>query len=341
MLLETYRECVRDVFDLAAATGILQQVAARHHSRHRRRFRQALALRLRAALLLHRQLHLRWRRAAGRTPRPGPLHRSIAARGNPRQHRFPRAARQSRPRRSRSSNCKPSTPITRRATPMACTISCSASAISRSKRSQRARPPAAAVTELTAARRAVRVRIAGETRFIPVEYAARYRDAVGVPLPPGLAGVFLEPTDRPLFELLRRYARTHGPFTTADAADALRLAGRAGRTRPAPPARRWQAARRRVPSRGRASRMVRPRCAAAGPPQDARPPAPRSGAGRTAHLRPPAHPLAGRRRSAPRTRRPARHHRNSARRGPDRLRSGARDSAGARRSITARPISTR
>ena len=41
-----------------------------------------------------------------------------------------------------SSNCKPSTPITRRATPMACTISSSASAISRSKRSRRA-PPAA------------------------------------------------------------------------------------------------------------------------------------------------------------------------------------------------------
>ena len=68
------------------------------------------------------------------------------------------------------------------------------------------------------------MRIAGETRFIPVEYAARYRDAVGVPLPPGLAGVFLEPTDRPLFELLRRYARTHGPFTTADAASRFGLA---------------------------------------------------------------------------------------------------------------------
>src|SRR5260370_18730995 len=81
-----------------------------------------------------------------------------------------------------------------------------------------ARSTGGSITELTTARRAVRVRIAGDTRFIPVEYAARYRDAVGVPLPPGLAGAFLEPTDRPLFELLRRYARTHGPFTTADAA---------------------------------------------------------------------------------------------------------------------------
>ncbi len=57
-----------------------------------------------------------------------------------------------------------------------------------------------------------------------MEYAARYRDAVGVPLPPGLAGVFLEATDRPLFELLRRYARTHGPFTTADVVTRFGLA---------------------------------------------------------------------------------------------------------------------
>jgi ATP-dependent Lhr-like helicase len=75
-----------------------------------------------------------------------------------------------------------------------------------------------AIGELTAVRRAVAVRIAGETRYIPVEYAGRYRDALGIPLPPGLPGVFLERTERPLAELVRRYARTHGPFTTADVA---------------------------------------------------------------------------------------------------------------------------
>jgi ATP-dependent Lhr-like helicase len=81
------------------------------------------------------------------------------------------------------------------------------------------------IEELVAVRRAVRVRIAGETRFIPVEYAARYRDALGVPLPPGLASTFLEATENPLVELLRRYARTHGPFTTADAAARFGIAG--------------------------------------------------------------------------------------------------------------------
>jgi ATP-dependent Lhr-like helicase len=77
---------------------------------------------------------------------------------------------------------------------------------------------AATITELTDLRRTVRVRIAGDSRFIPVEYASRYRDALGTPLPPGLADVFLEPSEDPLREILLRYARTHGPFTIAEVA---------------------------------------------------------------------------------------------------------------------------
>jgi ATP-dependent Lhr-like helicase len=77
---------------------------------------------------------------------------------------------------------------------------------------------ASTITDLTSARRAVRVRIAGESRFIPVEYAGRYRDSLGTPLPPGLAEVFLTSSEDPLRELIRRYARTHGPFTTQELA---------------------------------------------------------------------------------------------------------------------------
>jgi ATP-dependent Lhr-like helicase len=74
---------------------------------------------------------------------------------------------------------------------------------------------AASIAELARVRRVVRARIADETRYIPVEYAAAYRDALGVPLPPGLPDVFLDSAHDPLGELARRYARTHGPFTTA------------------------------------------------------------------------------------------------------------------------------
>jgi ATP-dependent helicase Lhr and Lhr-like helicase len=77
---------------------------------------------------------------------------------------------------------------------------------------------AALVNELADIRRVVRVRIAREQRFVPVEYASRYRDAFGTPLPPGLPEVFLENAGEPLLEIVRRFARTHGPFLAEDLA---------------------------------------------------------------------------------------------------------------------------
>ncbi|HEY7018138.1 MAG TPA: hypothetical protein VH297_06680, partial [Gaiellaceae bacterium] len=70
---------------------------------------------------------------------------------------------------------------------------------------------------LLAERRAVRVRVAGEQRLIAAEDAGRYRDAVGAMPPGGLPEVFLETDDAPLESLLRRFARSRGPFTTAEA----------------------------------------------------------------------------------------------------------------------------
>jgi ATP-dependent helicase Lhr and Lhr-like helicase len=74
----------------------------------------------------------------------------------------------------------------------------------------------AALKALTRARRAVVVNIGGEPRAIPVEYAARYRDALGVPLPGGLPEALLAPAPEAPQDLARRYARTHGPFTTLE-----------------------------------------------------------------------------------------------------------------------------
>jgi ATP-dependent helicase Lhr and Lhr-like helicase len=73
-----------------------------------------------------------------------------------------------------------------------------------------------AVDDLTRARRAIAIMLAGEMRIIPVEYAGRYRDALGVPLPPGLPDALLEPAPHAALDLVRRYARTHGPFTSAE-----------------------------------------------------------------------------------------------------------------------------
>jgi ATP-dependent Lhr-like helicase len=70
---------------------------------------------------------------------------------------------------------------------------------------------------LLAERRAVHVRVAGERRLIAAEDAGRYRDAVGAMPPGGLPEVFLEVDDEPLHSLVRRFARSRGPFTTAGA----------------------------------------------------------------------------------------------------------------------------
>jgi ATP-dependent helicase Lhr and Lhr-like helicase len=66
---------------------------------------------------------------------------------------------------------------------------------------------------LLRARRLLEIKVANEKRLIAIEDAARYRDVLGIPLPPGLPTSLLASVTAPVLELARRYARTHGPFT--------------------------------------------------------------------------------------------------------------------------------
>ena len=77
--------------------------------------------------------------------------------------------------------------------------------------------------ELLSSRRALRVRVAGEERWIAAEDAARFRDALGVALPVGVPDALLEPVADPLGDLVSRFARTHGPFAPGDVAARLGL----------------------------------------------------------------------------------------------------------------------
>jgi ATP-dependent Lhr-like helicase len=101
-------------------------------------------------------------------------------------------------------------------------------------------------------RRVVRVRIGGKERVIAADDAGLYRDALGAPPPGGLPSAFLVDVPDALGKLVARYARTHGPFTTAelharysvDASAALRELERAGELvrgelRPAGKDREW------------------------------------------------------------------------------------------------------
>ncbi|HEY3445745.1 MAG TPA: DEAD/DEAH box helicase [Myxococcales bacterium] len=72
--------------------------------------------------------------------------------------------------------------------------------------------------ELVASRRAVPVSVAGQHRFVAVEDAARYRDALGTALPVGLPAALLELAAQPQLDLVHRYARTHPPFAAEELA---------------------------------------------------------------------------------------------------------------------------
>jgi ATP-dependent Lhr-like helicase len=74
------------------------------------------------------------------------------------------------------------------------------------------------LNQLLAERRSVPVRIGRAERFIVAEDAGRYRDALGAALPGGLPDAFLESVPEPLESLLRRWARTHVPFVAGDPA---------------------------------------------------------------------------------------------------------------------------
>jgi ATP-dependent Lhr-like helicase len=85
---------------------------------------------------------------------------------------------------------------------------------------------AAWLAELENSTRAVQVHKRGDRVWIAVEDAGRYRDALDVEPPSGVPAAFTEPVEDPLGDLVRRFARTHGPFTEDEVAKRLAV-GRA------------------------------------------------------------------------------------------------------------------
>lgn len=78
--------------------------------------------------------------------------------------------------------------------------------------------------ELVHGRRAFLFRLSDEHCIAAAEDSGRLRDALGIMPPSGLADAFLEPVQAALVDLVSRYARTHTPFTAANAAARLGLA---------------------------------------------------------------------------------------------------------------------
>jgi ATP-dependent helicase Lhr and Lhr-like helicase len=71
---------------------------------------------------------------------------------------------------------------------------------------------------LRTSRRAFPARVAGREVWLAVEDVALYRDALGTAPPQGVPAAYLAPEEQPVEMLLLRWARTHGPFTAGDVA---------------------------------------------------------------------------------------------------------------------------
>jgi ATP-dependent Lhr-like helicase len=72
--------------------------------------------------------------------------------------------------------------------------------------------PLPALAGLSAQRRVVDVRIAGQDMIAVTEDVPRLRDGLGIPVPAGVAASFNESAEHPIHDLVLRWARTHGPF---------------------------------------------------------------------------------------------------------------------------------
>ena len=222
IVLETVRECLRDVFDVPALTGLLRDIAARRvrivevETSTPSPFGKSLIFRYVGAFMYDGDAPLAERRAQALSLDSALLAELLGQEGL-RELLDPAViaeVEQDLQHLSPSRRCRDLEDVA--------DLLRTAGPLTAEEVAQRCAEPAAAsdwLGELSAARRTIGVRIAGRPMWAAIEDAGRLRDALGVPLPVGVPEAFTEPVADPLGDLVARYARTHGPFT-ADAVGA-------------------------------------------------------------------------------------------------------------------------
>src|SRR5215472_4103993 len=225
IVLETVRECLRDVFDVPALTALLRDIAARKvrvvevETQTPSPFGKSLLFRYVGAFMYEGDAPLAERRAQALSLDPALLAELLGQDGL-RELLDPAVIAETErdlQHLSASRRCRDLEAVA--------DLLRTAGPLTADEVAERCADPGAAhdwLGELSAARRTIQVRIAGQPMWAAIEDAGRLRDALGVPLPVGVPEAFTEPVADPLGDLMARYARTHGPFT-ADA-----VAGRYG-----------------------------------------------------------------------------------------------------------------
>ncbi len=220
ILLETYRECLRDVFDLPGLVDLLRRVADRRirvvtvDSRVPSPFAASLLFSWVANFIYDGDAPLAERRAQALSVDQAQL-KELLGEAELRELLDASAIDEL----ERSLQRLEGRPVTN---PDALhDLLLSLGDLTEEEIRVRAAPPEAVrrwLGLLSSERRIVAVTIGGERRFAAAEDAARLRDALGVPPPPGLPASFLQDVADPLGDLVSRWARTHGPFRGEDVA---------------------------------------------------------------------------------------------------------------------------
>jgi ATP-dependent Lhr-like helicase len=220
IVLETVRECLQDVFDVPALVSLLRDLASRKvrivevETQSPSPFSRSLLFRYVGAFMYEGDAPLAERRAQALTL-DSALLADLLGQADLRELLDPAVVTETEQELQRLAPDRQARDLEGLADVLR-----TAGPLSAEEAAQRCVDQAAApawLAELAHARRAIEVRIGGQPRWAAIEDASRLRDALGVPLPPGIPEAFTEPLPDPLGDLVARYARTHGPFT-ADAA---------------------------------------------------------------------------------------------------------------------------
>ena len=218
IVLETMRECLTDVFDLDGLIEVQRQLAARTirlvevETREPSPFAKSLLFGYVGAFVYEGDVPLAEKKAAALSLDAGLLAELLGKDGlrqllDPEVIAATEADLQGLSEQRRATTTEQLYDLLRTAGPFA-----SVELIDRVSELDLER----ALDELTGARRAVRLRIAGRDMVAVVEDVPRLRDGLGVPVPPGVAAAFeTDTSSHPIQDLVQRWARTHGPFTIA------------------------------------------------------------------------------------------------------------------------------